>query len=105
MDPTDAFFTQTVVGTPFTVLLGRRLNLHDSAFQGLDVNLATGENRLTRLWQEWIVLSHDSDTPGVPRKRPGRLRRWLERHALWLALLGLAALLATAAFWGMTLWK
>ena len=24
MDPTDAFFTQTVVGAPFTVLLGRR---------------------------------------------------------------------------------
>jgi hypothetical protein len=105
MDTTDAFFTQTVVGAPYTVMLGRRMNLHDSEFQGLALNLATGESRLTRLWQEWIVLSHDSDAPGVPRKRPGRLRRSLERHALWIAVLGLGALLVTAGLGGFLFWK
>jgi hypothetical protein len=105
MDPTDAFFTQTVVGSPFTVMLGRRLNVKDSTFQGLEHDLATGESSFTRLWQEWIVLSHEEDKPGLPRKRPGALRRWLERHALWVAGLGLSTLVATAVFWGLMLWK
>lgn len=105
MDSTDAFFTQTVVGAPFTLLMGRKVTLKDSGFQGLDLRLATGESSFTRLWQEWVVLSHTSDAPGLPRKRPGRLRRWLERHALLIALMGLMALCATAIYWGIALWK
>lgn len=105
MDSTDAFFTQTVVGAPYTVMLGRRMNLQDSELQGLEIGLSNGETRFTRLWQDWIVLSHESDAPGTPRKRPGRLRRSLERHALWVSMLGLIALLTTAGFWGFALWN
>lgn len=105
MDQTDAFFTQTVIGAPFTALMGRRRTPGQAGTEGLDVHLGTGAPRLTRLWQEWVVLSHACDPVGVPRLRPGRVRRVLERHALWLAALGLVSLLASAAVWGMTLWK
>jgi hypothetical protein len=60
---------------------------------------------LSPIWQEWVVLSHACDPVGQPRVRPGRLRRVLERHALWIALLGLLALLASAAFWGAMRWS
>lgn len=105
MDPTDAFFTQTVVGAPFTALLGRRRVPGQAGSEGLDVLLSTGEHRLTRLWRDWIVLSHACDPVGLPRLRPGKLRGWMERHALWMAVFGLASLVATAVFWGVMLWK
>jgi hypothetical protein len=105
MDQTDAFFTQTVIGAPFTALMGRRRTPGQASAEGLDVHFGTGEPRLTRLWQEWIVLSHACDPVGVPRLRPGKTRRILERHALWLAVLGLLALLASATIWGVALWK
>ena len=105
MNPTDAFFTQTVVGAPYTVMLGRRMNTAEIAAQGLEVNLSNGESRFSRLWQEWIVLSHDDDEPGMPRQRPSRWRRWLERHALWVAPVGLLSLLSSAAAWGVMLWR
>ncbi len=106
MDPADAFFTQTVVGAPFTVLLGRRrLPGHAGGREGLEVDLSTGRFRLTRLWREWIVLSHACDPVGQPRPRPGRLRARLERHALWVAMSGLLALSASAVSWGLLLWK
>jgi hypothetical protein len=104
MDQTDAFFTQTVVGAPFTALMGRRRTPGQANAEGLDISMASGETRLTRLWQDWIVLSHACDPVGVARVRPGRFRRLLERHALWVAVLGLGSLLVSAIFWGVTLW-
>ncbi|MBA4214278.1 MAG: hypothetical protein C0449_14490 [Polaromonas sp.] len=105
MDDTDAFFTHTIVGAPLSVLLGRRQNVADPQAAGLRVDMARGENRLNRIWAEWIVLSHACDPVGRPRIRPGRLRRVLERHALWVALLGWLSLLGTAAFWGYQRWN
>lgn len=105
MDQTDAFFTQTVVGAPFTALLGRRRIPGQADAQGMDVHLATGESRLTRLWQDWVVLSHACDPVGVPRLRPGKTRRMLERHALWVAIVGLGSLAASLIFWGVALWR
>ncbi len=104
MDETDAFFTHTIVGAPFSVLMGRRLNASDFARQGLDVDLAAGTHRLSDSWHEWWVLSHAGDFPGRPRPRPGRLRLWMERHALWLALLGLLLSLGSGLFWMSQLW-
>lgn len=104
MDPTDAFFTQTVVGAPFTVLLGRRRQPGATAAQGLEIDLATGESRLSRLWQEWAVLQH-ATPPGTARARPSRVRRLAERHALWVAVLGLLSLTGSAVVWGILLWK
>ncbi len=105
MDETDAFFTHTVVGAPFTTLLGKRMPNGRAQREGLTVNLDTGDAVLTALWRDWIVLSHHGDTPGHPRRRPGKVRRWLERHALWLAFVGVCSLLTTAIYWGTLLWK
>ncbi|WP_310565011.1 hypothetical protein [Hydrogenophaga sp.] len=105
MDETDAFFTHTIVGAPLSVLLGRRQAHPNTQASGLKVDLGTGETRLSRLWQEWVVLSHACDPVGQPRLRPGRLRRALERHALWIALAGALALVGTAVFWGVWLWS
>ena len=105
MDDSDVFFTQTIVGAPFTVMLGRRQMHSGSGREGLNIDTQTGEARLTRLWQEWIVLSHKDDPGGQPRRRPGRLRRVLERHALWVAILGLLSLVSTLAFWGWMTWS
>lgn len=99
MDDTDAFFTQTIVGPPVSVLLGRQLGPERLAAQGLDVDFSTGDSKLSVLWQEWVLLGHGASTSGRPRQRPGDWRRRLERHALWIALFGLLCLLASAAFW------
>lgn len=104
MDPTDAFFTQTVVGAPFTVLLGRRRQPGGTQAEGLRIDLATGESRLSQLWQEWALLSH-ATPPGTARTRPGRVRRLMERHALWVAVLGLLSLTGSAVSWGLLLWE
>lgn len=105
MNDTNAFFTQTIVGAPFSVELGQRLTREQINQNGLVVDFETGESRLTRAWRDWWVLSHAGDAAGLPRLRPGRLRRWLERHALWLALLGLTSLGASALIWGAVFWK
>jgi hypothetical protein len=105
MDETDAFFTQTIVGAPFTVLLGRRRTSTGPGHEGLDLNMLTGENHLSRIWRDWVVLSHACDPVGHTRQRPGRLRRWLERHALWVALLGLTSLLLSLLVWGLNTWS
>ena len=105
MDATDAFFTQTIVGAPLTVLMGRRLRADDSSLQGLDIDLSSGNSRLSTAWHDWFVLNHTEDAPGSPRKRPGRLRLKLERHALWLAIFGLVSLALTALYWGVVQWS
>jgi len=104
MDETDAFFTHTIVGAPLTVLLGRRQTHPVHQAQGLHLNPATGQTRLSQLWQDWIVLSHACDPVGLPRARPGRIRRVLERHALLLALTALLSMAVTAVFWSLWLW-
>ena len=93
MDETDAFFTQTIVGPPFSISLGRPLTTERAIVQGLTVDLETGQSRLAAVWHDWLVLSHAIDAPGWPRRIPGALRRRLERHALWLAAFGLLSLL------------
>ncbi len=105
MDDNDVFFTQTIVGAPFTVMLGRRQSQALPTPEGLELNLATGESRMTRLWQEWLVLSHADDPAGQTRRRPGRIRRLMERHALWIALLGLTSLAASLIAWGLATWN
>ncbi|MBL0918278.1 MAG: hypothetical protein IBJ14_06230 [Hydrogenophaga sp.] len=96
MDEQDAFFTQAVVGAPFSVLLGRQMSAASLQAQGVEVQASAGLSRLGEPWQPWAI-ERTADLPaGVPRARPRGLRRWLERHALPIALLGLASL-ATGA--------
>lgn len=104
MDDTNAFLTQTIVGAPFSVLLGRPLEAGHPSAQGIEVPLHGGDVRLSSAWKNWMVLGSASDQPGHLRQRPGRVRRWLERYALALALLGLFNLMVSAIFWGLILW-
>lgn len=105
MNDTNAFFTQTIVGLPFSVPLGQCLTRDQMAQNGLIIDFETGETRLTQAWRDRWMLSHAGDAAGQPRLRPGGLRRLLERHALWLAVLGLASLSASALIWGMIFWR
>ena len=104
MDDTNTFLTQTIVGAPFSVLLGRQLETGSSSVQGVEVPLRGGDTRLSRVWKDWMVLGFASELPGQPRRRPGRVRLWLERHALGLALLGVLSLLVSAIFWALISW-
>lgn len=104
MEDNDAFFTQTIVGAPFSVLLGRQLDAQRAPAEGVEINLRSAEARLSGGWAEWLLIRRAGDNVGQPRLRPGRLRRWLERHALWLALLGLVGVVVTAVFWGTLQW-
>lgn len=104
MNDTNAFFTQTIVGAPFSVLLGHQLDPGRSPTTGIEVNMLGADTRLSQGWKDWIVLSHACDRIGQPHHRPGRVRRWLERHALWMAALGVSSLLTSAVIWGLLQW-
>lgn len=101
MDETDAFFTHSIVGAPFSVLLGRRQGASNASTQGLEVSLAQGNVGLTEGWRSWVLLDHLDTPAGTPRRRPKRLRRWLERHALVISLLGVLMMLGNAVVWAI----
>jgi hypothetical protein len=97
MDEQDAFFTHGIVGAPFSVLLGRRMGADGPKAQGLQLDPHDGATRLSPAWQPWALERLGEQAPGTPRRRPKPLRRWLERHALAIATLGLMALLTGVA--------
>lgn len=96
MDEQDAFFTHAVVGAPFSVLLGRRMSAAAGLAQGLQLDPVEGSVRVGPAWQPWVIERLNALPPGVPRRRPKAWRRWVERHALGIALLGLLSLLVGA---------
>jgi len=99
------FFTRTVIGPPLSVVLGRRQRRIRSRTGGLDVDLGGPGQRLDQLWRDWLITSHQDDPAGLPRRRPGRLRRWLERHALAVALAGVLSLATGLVLIGISTWK
>jgi hypothetical protein len=106
MSETDAFFTQTIVGAPMSVLLGRQFSqLGDLTNEGLQIDLASGTEVLSPSWRSWIIDTQACAPVGLPRMRPTRYRRWLERHALVIAAIGLLSLMITAAHWSLTPWR
>lgn len=96
MDEQDAFFTQAVVGAPFSVLLGRQMSPPALKAQGIELPVDGGTPRISPAWQPWVIERLASLPAGIPRARPRSPRRWLERHALAIALLGVACLIAGA---------
>jgi hypothetical protein len=102
MSDHDAFFTLSIVGEPHNVTLGRRMRPSDVQSEGLRVALQSNESLLTQWWRDKVLLATGKDSLGVPRPAPGPLRRWLERHALWIASVGLVSLAASATAWGLT---
>lgn len=105
MDETETFFTRTVIGPPVSVVLGRRQHRVRSRTGGLDVQLDGPGQRLAQTWRDWLVTSHADDPAGLPRRRPAALRRWLERHALAVALAGLLCLVTGLTLIGISTWK
>ena len=97
MNETDAFFTHSIVGAPKSLILGRRLRPSQLASQGIEVPMSAHPARLTRAWQDWMILRHRDEMPGLPRPRPGKLRRGLERHALLVFSLGVLLCLVGGA--------
>ncbi len=93
----DAYFTQTIVGAPFSTVLGRRLSPAQAQAQGIEVPLDGSAARLTAAWRDWVIL-RGQDGGGLPHRKPTPLRRWVERQALVIAGLGLLTLLFTASW-------
>ncbi len=104
MDDSDNFFTQTIVGSPCSLVLGRRVTPADAAARGLRVDLRTGHNQLSQHWHDWMVLQRPEQPAGRPWRRPGSGRRVLERHALLVAATGVLGLVATAAWAAWLRW-
>jgi hypothetical protein len=105
MSETDAFFTHTIVGAPMSVLLGRQVRPGRHVVpEGLLVDLTQGQAVLSPAWQSWGITTQACAPVGIPRMRPTRARRWLERHALVIAGTGLFCAMATAIYWGVSLW-
>lgn len=107
MNETDLYFTHTIVGAPQTVMLGVRVTLPSVSLHGVEVNLSQGQSRVNQAWQDWLALQQHHSVTGRPLPRPGRTRRWLLRHSLTLALLGLASLSAGLALlaWQLLPWQ
>lgn len=105
MNDTNAFFTQTIVGAPFSILLGRQLSASRLNTPGIEVNMLGADTRLSQVWSDWMVVTQAHERIGRPQRRSGPVRRWLERHALWLAVLGVSCLVCTAIFWGLMAWN
>jgi len=95
MTEQDAFFTQTIVGAPVSVLLGRRQR-GTGLEQGLEVDMRRDGLRLTPDWQAWAATRAVA-LPGQTFPRPGRWRLFLLRHACLLAAAGLFCLLVGLA--------
>lgn len=106
MSETDAFFTQTIVGAPMSVLLGRQMHsANQQASEGLQIDLASGSDVLSPSWRLWIISTQACAPVGIPRMRPTRHRRWLERYALVIAATGLLSWLITALYWSLNPWR
>lgn len=101
MSDNDVFFTLSIIGARQKVLMGRRMRPADAQTEGLRVAMGAGESQLSRFWHETVLIATERDALGVPRPQPSALRRWLERHALWIATLGVCCLAASAVFWGL----
>ncbi len=95
MTEQDAFFTQTIVGAPVSVLLGRRQR-GTGLDQGLEVDMRRDGLRLSPEWQAWAETRAVAP-PGQVFARPGRWRLFLLRHSGKLATAGMVALLAGLA--------
>lgn len=108
MTDEDIFFTHTVVGQAMSVEMGRPMELksvHTQAqIPGLQASLVSHHMALPQVWKEWCLIQGAYPYVGLPRRRPGRLRRWLERHALILALVGLLMMLSATGLLVTQIW-
>jgi hypothetical protein len=88
MESPDTILTRTIVGSPVQVTLGRRHGaLRSAAGMGEQAT-----QRVAQAWDDLVVLHRPDEILHRPRRKPGPVRRWLERQALAVLLTGLAML-------------
>jgi hypothetical protein len=68
------------------------------------MHLPAGDFSLPQVWKDWCLIQGAYPYVGTPRSRPGRFRRWLERHALVIALVGSVFALAATSFSVVLTW-
>lgn len=99
MTDEDIFFTHTIVGHALSIELGRPLDRKlvnaQTSQPGLQTNLTDGVFSLSQVWKDWCLIQGAYPYAGRPRRRPGSLRRLLERHALVIAVVGLITMICT----------
>ena len=94
----DAYFTQTIVGAPFSVVLGERASAATvRAGMGVEVPLDGRAARMGDAWKQHMLLGAGHAGPFV-RPLPSPQRLWLERHALVIAGAGMLSI------WASGLW-
>ena len=108
MTDEDIFFTHTVVGQAMSIEMGRPMDKKSAHAHtqpsGSQVGFVGGHFSLPQVWKEWCLIQGAYPYAGLPRRRPGRFRRWLERHALLLASVGLLMLLSATGLLVALIW-
>lgn len=108
MTDQDIFFTHTVVGQAMSIELGRRISRKDLRRQGtlqaLAANMETATFDLPQIWTDWCLIQGAYPYTGLPRRRPGVIGRWLARHALILAVVGLVMVLMSLSAAALMVW-
>lgn len=108
MTDEDIFFTHTVVGHAMSIEMGRPMDRKSANAQiqapGSQAGFAGGHFSLPQVWKEWCLIQGAYPYAGLPRRRPGRYRRWLERHALILASVGVLMLLSATGLLAVLIW-
>ena len=106
MTEVDIFFTHTIVGQAMSIEMGRPMDRKSAQGEstGLQASLVGGHFSLPLVWNEWCLILGAYPYAGLPRRRPGRFRRWLERHALLLAASGMIMLLSTTTLLVVVIW-
>ena len=109
MTDEDIFFTHTVVGQAMSVEMGRPIDrtstYEEVESMGLQVSLTDGRISLPRIWKDWCLFHGAYPYVGLPRRRPGHWRRWLERHALVLGTSGLLTLISAIMLMMLLIWS
>ena len=110
MTEQDIFFTHTIVGPPLSIELGRplvpikrpRSEPHPDALQA---NMASDRFSLGPAWRTWCLIQGSYPYPGLPRRRPGKAKRVLERYALVLACVAVLMMLISASIMATVYWQ
>ena len=106
MTDEDIFFTHTVVAQAMSIEMGRPMDRKSAVAESPEsqIGFVGGHLSLPQVWKEWCLIQGAYPYAGLPRRRPGHIRRWLERHALILASISLLMLLLTAGFVVALIW-
>jgi hypothetical protein len=97
MTDEDMFFTNTIVGSALSLPLGNIPPKQTRYDDGLQIGMLSGRRSLGTSWLDWLLIQGSYPYIGHPRRRPGALRRWIERYALLIGITGFLMVLAAVA--------